>query len=183
MVAETEDYSAAATVVGFDPPISLLRGPVPASSIDDPSKGDFVLAFKDERSWRRAFQASEAKLREQCEAGARVGCSIGASTKCRPSWWQSLFRSNAVDFSERERCEEREMAACLDASKEACIQFAKDKCLPVFRDARIASKNHKHGLESMLLGSEIESATNYRGSVLLGCEVERSCKERQDLAK
>ncbi|XP_006828632.2 uncharacterized protein LOC18423975 isoform X2 [Amborella trichopoda] len=67
MVAETEDYSAAATVVGFDPPISLLRGPVPASSIDDPSKGDFVLAFKDERSWRRAFQASEAKLREQCE--------------------------------------------------------------------------------------------------------------------
>ncbi|XP_038983122.1 uncharacterized protein LOC103702548 isoform X2 [Phoenix dactylifera] len=134
-----EEFSASATVVPFDPPLPLLRIPVPAGPSDDPSAGPFVLVFRDAGSWHSAFRATEAKIIEQCEAGARVGCSISASNKCKPPWWKTLFGVSAADFAEREKCEEREMASCLAASKEACIQFAKGKCLPPFRDARIAT--------------------------------------------
>ena len=48
-----------------------------------------------------------------------------------------------MDYAERERCEEREIASCLAASKEPCIKFAKEKCFPAFRDARIASTKWK----------------------------------------
>ncbi|KAL6890110.1 hypothetical protein ACP4OV_008873 [Aristida adscensionis] len=72
-------------------------------------------------------------------AGARSGCSITASRKCKPPWWKGLFGAAPTDYQERERCEEREMAACLNAAKEACIKFAKEKCTAPFRDARIAS--------------------------------------------
>ncbi|XP_020100160.1 uncharacterized protein LOC109718370 [Ananas comosus] len=178
-----EEYSASATVVPFDPPLPLLRGPVAAAADDDPAAGPFVLAFRDARSWRLAYRAAESKVREQCEAGARVGCSITASNKCRPPWWKILFGNSAADFADRERCEEREMALCLAASKEACIEFAKEKCLPPFRDARIASGNLLQNSEFVLWGSEdpdISSnsetlegfgcnlgATSYRGSVLM----------------
>ena len=73
------------------------------------------------------------------QAGARSGCSITASRKCKPPWWKGLFGAAPTDYEERERCEEREMAACLEAAKEACITFAKEKCIAPFRDARIAS--------------------------------------------
>ena len=73
------------------------------------------------------------------QAGARSGCSITASRKCKPPWWKGLFGAALTDYEERERCEEREMAACLEAAKEACITFAKEKCIAPFRDARIAS--------------------------------------------
>ena len=73
------------------------------------------------------------------QAGARSGCSITASRKCKPPWWKGLFGAAPTDYEERERCEEREMAACLEAAKEACITFAKGKCIAPFRDARIAS--------------------------------------------
>ncbi|CAL4991434.1 unnamed protein product [Urochloa decumbens] len=131
-----EDYSAAATVIRFDPPLSLLRTPVPSSgTAAEPP----VLAFRDAASWRAAWAAVEASLISQCEAGARSGCSITASRKCRPPWWKGLFGAAPTDYQERERCEEQEMAACLEAAKEACIKFAKGKCAP-FRDARIASE-------------------------------------------
>ncbi|XP_058108699.1 uncharacterized protein LOC131251776 [Magnolia sinica] len=191
-----EDLSASATVIAFDPPIPLLRGPLPAGRSDDPSIGPFVLAFRDERSWRSAYQVTESKIIEQCEAGARVGCSINASAKCKPPWWKAMFGATAMDFSEREQCEEREMSACLVAARESCVQFAKDKCLPVFRDARIAlpyqkgvggllfwanpTSNSKSSAEvaelepitSCQLGFGHSSKcdaeeTNYRGSVLL----------------
>ncbi|KAG1342570.1 putative tRNA sulfurtransferase [Cocos nucifera] len=145
--SDLEEFSASATVVPFDPPLPLLRGPVPAGFSDDPSAGPFVLAFRDAGSWRFAFRATEAKIIEQCEAGARVGCSISASNKCKPPWWKTLFGVSAADFAEREKCEEREVASCLAASKEACIQFAKEKCLSPFRDARIASIDLKGNLQ------------------------------------
>ncbi|CAD6256155.1 unnamed protein product [Miscanthus lutarioriparius] len=132
-----EDYSAAATVVRFDPPLPLLRGPVPSPASGD---GPVVLAFRDAASWRAAWEVAEASLVSQCEAGARSGCSISASRKCKPPWWKGLFVAAPTDYEERERCEEREMAACLEAAKEACIKFAKEKCLGPFRDARIASE-------------------------------------------
>lgn len=74
------------------------------------------------------------------QAGARSGCSITASRKCKPPWWKGLLGGAPTDYQERERCEEREMAACLEAAREACVKFAKEKCIEPFRDARIASE-------------------------------------------
>ena len=73
------------------------------------------------------------------QAGARSGCSITASRKCKPPWWKGLFGAAPTDYEERERCEEREMASCLEAAQEACTTFAKGKCIAPFRDAWIAS--------------------------------------------
>lgn len=74
------------------------------------------------------------------QAGARSGCSITATRKCKPPWWKGLFGGATTDYQERERCEEREMASCLESAKEACIKFSKQKCDAPFRDARIASE-------------------------------------------
>ncbi|XP_039139410.1 uncharacterized protein LOC120276779 [Dioscorea cayenensis subsp. rotundata] len=181
-----EEFSPSATVVPFDQPVPLLRGPVPAGPEDDPSVGPFVLAFKDAASWRSALEATRSKLIEQCQAGARVGCAITASNKCKPPWWKSLIGYTKADFAERERCEEQEMAACVAASKEACVSFSNEKCLPVFRDARIACKswegvylvyapaehaNLKPNCEQEENSSDSSESnsesTNYRASVLM----------------
>ncbi|KAM0952206.1 hypothetical protein DsansV1_C03g0033931 [Dioscorea sansibarensis] len=155
-----EEFSPSETVVPFDQPIPLLRGPVPVGAEDDPSSGPFVLAFKDAASWRSALEATRSKLIEQCE---------------------DLFY-----FAERERCEEREMADCVAASKEACVHFANEKCFPVFRDARIACKSWKevslayaptdhpnskpsgeHEEKSSDSSESNSESTNYRASVLM----------------
>lgn len=65
--SDAEDFSASATLISFDHPIPLLRGPFPASPSDDPSNGPFVLAFRDDRSWLSAFRATESKVIEQCQ--------------------------------------------------------------------------------------------------------------------
>ncbi|XP_042478852.1 uncharacterized protein LOC122059871 [Macadamia integrifolia] len=125
---DTDDFSPSATlIISFHRPLPLLRGPIPAGLSDDPSKGPFVLAFRNPSSWKSAFQA-----------GARIGCSISASNKCKPPWWRSLFGGATVDVAAREHCEELEMASCLAVSKESCHKLGKEKCLPPFRDARIA---------------------------------------------
>jgi hypothetical protein len=62
---DSEDYSPAATVVRFDPPLSLLRAPVPSSRVPDGE--DPVLAFRDAASWQAAWDAAEASLVTQCE--------------------------------------------------------------------------------------------------------------------
>ena len=59
-----EDYSAAATVVRFDPPLPLLRAPVPSPASGD---GPVVLAFRNAASWRAAWEVAEASLVSQCE--------------------------------------------------------------------------------------------------------------------
>ncbi|CAL9071865.1 unnamed protein product [Musa textilis] len=189
---DMEEFSASATVVPFDSARPLLRGPVPAGPADDPAAGPFVLAFRDSAAWRSAYRATESMIIDQCEAGARVGCSISASNKCKPPWWKFLFGMTAMDYAEREQCEEREMASCLAAAKDACVQFAKEKCLQPFRDARIASDNLKvlwgnDTVETEFGGKSKDSepasyqretldgsskcnteVTNYRGSVLMG---------------
>lgn len=132
--ANLDEYSAAATLIPFDRPIPLLRRPVPAAPPDDP----FVLAFQNPQSWSTAYKACELQITQQCDAGARIGCSINASTKCSLPWWKNLIGASKVNFEEREKCEDREMAICVEASKEKCRTFAKDKCWPAFRDARIA---------------------------------------------
>ncbi|KAF8393693.1 hypothetical protein HHK36_021940 [Tetracentron sinense] len=192
-VSDVEDFSASATLITFERPIPLLRGPIPAGLSDDPSIGPFVLAFRDARSWKSAFQACESKIIEQCEAGARLGCSISSSSKCKPPWWRNLFGSATQDFTEREQCEECEMTSCLADSKVSCLKFAKDKCLPPFRDARIALIDRKEISKLIFWGSPTLGArnmrsksnatnqlasffstkcnldvTNYRGSALLG---------------
>ncbi|CAL4979740.1 unnamed protein product [Urochloa decumbens] len=153
-----EDYSAAATVVRFDPPLPLLRAPVPSSSSGAAAEPP-VLAFRDAASWRAAWDAAEASLVSQCEAGARSGCSITASRKCRPPWWKGLFGAAPTDYQERERCEEQEMAACLEAAKEACIKFAKGKCIAPFRDARIASEGLLENTEFDVWGAGSDKAS------------------------
>ncbi|XP_022728251.1 uncharacterized protein LOC111283874 [Durio zibethinus] len=133
-----EEYSASSTTIKFDRPIPLLRGPIPAGPSDDPSSGPYLLAFKDLPSWAAAYKSTESKIISQCEEGARIGCAISASNKCKPPWWQSLIGWKSMDLKERERCEDREMEECLVAAKEKCVGFAKERCTMPFLDARIA---------------------------------------------
>lgn len=141
-----EDYSPSSTVIKFDRPIPLLRGPLPASPSDDPSAGPYVLAFKNPQAWASSFITCERKIVQQCEEGARIGCAISASSKCKPPWWKALSGPKLSDLKERELCEEREMEECFSAAKEACVGLARDKCLVPFRDARI--KVEKRALNS-----------------------------------
>ncbi|CAI0434137.1 unnamed protein product [Linum tenue] len=135
-----DDYSATSTIVLFDRPIPLLRGPVSAGRPDDPSLGPYVLAFRNPQSWAAAYAATESKIVEQCEGGARVGCALTASNNCKPPWWRNLVGGgpSAADLKEREECEQREMQECLAAAKEKCADFAREKCRIPFREARIA---------------------------------------------
>ncbi|XP_027353064.1 uncharacterized protein LOC113863619 [Abrus precatorius] len=132
-----DDYSPSSTVIKFDRPISLLRGPLPAGPSDDPSAGPYVLAFRDSRAWASSFIVCERKIVAQCEDGARIGCAVSASRKCKPPWWKAVVGPKLSDLKERELCEAREMAECFAAAKEKCVGFARDKCLLPFRDARI----------------------------------------------
>ncbi|CAJ1903290.1 unnamed protein product [Sphenostylis stenocarpa] len=132
-----DDYSPSSTVIEFDRPVPLLRGPLPAGPSDDPSAGHYVLAFRDSRAWASSFVACERKIVEQCEEGARIGCAVSASRNCKPTWWKALVGPTLSDLKEREQCEVREMADCLAAAKQKCVGFARDKCLVPFKDARI----------------------------------------------
>lgn len=132
-----DDYSPSSTVIKFDRPVPLLRGPLPAGPSDDPSFGPHVLAFRDTRTWASAFTFCERKIVEQCEEGARIGCAVSASRNCKPPWWKVLRGLTLSDMKEREECEVREMKECVAAGKEKCVGFAKEKCLVPFRDARV----------------------------------------------
>ncbi|CAA3023724.1 uncharacterized protein LOC111411826 isoform X2 [Olea europaea var. sylvestris] len=134
---DLEDYSAAATLIPFRRPVPLLRRPIKAGTPDNPSSGPYLLAFEDPQSWAAAYKACEARIIEQCESGARVGCSISASSKCKPPWWKEILGLAKQDFSERAKCEELEMEACFESAKAKCGEFAKQKCLPAFKNARI----------------------------------------------
>ncbi|KAG8389291.1 hypothetical protein BUALT_Bualt02G0213600 [Buddleja alternifolia] len=137
-----DDYSAATTLIPFLRPLPLLRGPIKAGPSDDPSSGPYILAFKNPRAWAAAYENCKAQIISQCESGARIGCSISASSKCKPPWWKSLLGlSSKQDFSERAKCEEAEMEACFIVAKERCGLIAKQKCEPAFRNARIGVSN------------------------------------------
>lgn len=135
---DSDDYSAEATLIPFQSPLPLLRGPVRAGPSDDPSAGPYLLAFRNPRAWAAAFVNCKAQIMSQCESGARIGCSISASSKCKPSWWKTILgMSTKQDLKDRARCEEIEMEACLAAAKERCRAFAKEKSEPAFENARI----------------------------------------------
>ncbi|XP_059285782.1 uncharacterized protein LOC132039282, partial [Lycium ferocissimum] len=111
---DLEEYSASKTLIPFDQPVPLLRGPIRAGPQEE-TAGRFILAFKDPISWASAYKACESQVIQQCESGARIGCSIVASDKCKTPWWKSFPGSASnQDFAERARCEEREMEACLE---------------------------------------------------------------------
>ncbi|XP_051141789.1 uncharacterized protein LOC127258822 [Andrographis paniculata] len=134
----SDDYSAEATLIHFQRPLPLLRGSIEASPSDDPSAGPYLLAFRSPRAWAAAYENSKSNIISQCESGARIGCSISASSKCKPPWWKTLLGiSSEQDFKERARCEEIEMEACFAAAKEKCVVFAEEKCLPAFKHARV----------------------------------------------
>jgi len=76
------------TVVAFDPVRPLARVPVPAGQGDDLSKGPYVLAFRNEEAWRRAWRTCKEKIETQCQAGAKLGCSISAAKACGRPWWK-----------------------------------------------------------------------------------------------
>lgn len=193
-----DEYSPSSTVIKFDRPIPLLRGPLPASPSDDPSAVPYVLAFKDSQAWASSFIACERKIVQQCEQGARIGCAINASSKCKPPWWKVLSGVKLEDLKEREACEVREMEECFAVAKEKCVGFAKEKCLVPFRDARIKvgkgvfnlkeavkliswGSRPMNGMSSnCLIGGEF-GVTNRRASELLGSDdcVRRILDERQ----
>jgi hypothetical protein len=184
------EYSAASTVTTFDPPVPLLRGPILDVPSDDPLAGPYVLAFRDPQAWASALKACEAKLVDQCEHGARVGCAIAASNKCKIPWWRAMVGPRAMDLSGREKCEEREMEGCVLAAKEKCIGFARDKCAAPFRDARIVAREGRVRTKDLgkliawasvayrstwmnlirldQLGWQVLAARSYRASELLG---------------
>ncbi|XP_057801006.1 uncharacterized protein LOC131016333 [Salvia miltiorrhiza] len=142
------EYSAASTLIPFPRPLPLLRGPIKAGPLDDPSSGPYLLAFKNRRAWAAAYRNCRAQIIAQCELGARVGCSISASSKCKPPWWKVILGVySKQDFREREKCEEIEMEACFAAAKERCSGFAKQRCEPAFRNARIGAS----GFESSVV--------------------------------
>ncbi|RDY01773.1 hypothetical protein CR513_14858, partial [Mucuna pruriens] len=191
-----DDYSPSSTVIKFDRPVPLLRGPLPAGPSDDASSsGPYVLAFRDSRAWASSFATCERKIVEQCEEGARIGCAVSASRNCKPPWWKALAGLKLSDLKEREECEVREMADCFVAAKEKCVGFAREKCLVPFRDARIrvgkgvlSSKDVGKliGLASMpenesslllmsLMGGWDLAATNCRASELLGSDYYVQC--------
>ncbi|PON54424.1 hypothetical protein PanWU01x14_195030 [Parasponia andersonii] len=193
-----EEYAPSSTLVAFDRPLPLLRGPVPAGPNDDPSAGSYVLAFRNPKAWGSAYRACESKITEQCEAGARIGCTISASSKCKPPWWRTLTGFKVSDLKERERCEEREMEGCFAAAKEKCSGFAGERCLKSFRDARVVVKgrglNPRHVQKlvcwatmadrnswvnligfNQLVSTREFGATNYRASELLGSSSDIDC--------
>ncbi|KAE8708141.1 calmodulin-3-like [Hibiscus syriacus] len=157
-----EEYSASSTTVKFNRPIPLLRGPILAGTSDDLSYGPYILAFKDLPSWAAAHKSCESKIIAQCEEGARIGCAITASSKCKPPWWQSLTGWKSMDLKERERCEDREMEDCLVAAKEKCIGFAKERCTAPFLDARIALG--ESDLMNKVVGRMVHAASMPEGS-------------------
>ncbi|CAL5193687.1 unnamed protein product [Lathyrus oleraceus] len=197
-----DEYSPSSTVFKFDRPIPLLRGPLPASPSDDPSAGPYVLAFRDSQAWASAFIACERKIVQQCEEGARIGCAINASRKCKPPWWKALSGPKLSDLKEREICEVREMEECLVVAKEKCVGLAREKCLVPFRDARIkvgkgvlsskeavkligwASMPTNKMSSKCLIGGEFGVNTR-RASELLGSDdcVKRILDERQQGTK
>ncbi|KAL4604673.1 hypothetical protein ACB092_10G206900 [Castanea dentata] len=132
-----DEYSAATTVINFDRPIPLLRGPIRRPS---PSSGPYVLAFRDLQTWFSALKSSESQILDQCVTGARIGCALTASNKCKPPWWRSLIGPKQTDLKAREQCEAREMEACFVTAKEKCVAFAAEKCATPFRDAWIATR-------------------------------------------
>ncbi|KAF1866745.1 hypothetical protein Lal_00018130 [Lupinus albus] len=134
----------------FDTPIPLLRGPLPSGVSES---GPYVLAFRDHHSWANSYRSCHRNIVKQCEEGARIGCAISASTKCKPPWWNLLLPSKPEEFKERERCEEREMRECFHLAKDKCIEFAKGKCSVPFRDARIKGLGFKDGITLLNLAS------------------------------
>ncbi|XP_073143507.1 uncharacterized protein [Henckelia pumila] len=135
---DSDDFSADVTLIPFTRPLPLLRGPIRAAPSDDPSSGPYLLAFKTTDSWAAAYDSCKLQITSQCESGARIGCSISASNKCKPPWWKLLLGlTSQQDLSERAKCEEIEMEACCVAARERCAEFAKQKCVPAFKNARI----------------------------------------------
>lgn len=129
------------TVVAFDPLIPLARIPVPAGQEEDPSKGPYVLAFRNDETWRQSWRTCKENVVTQCEAGAKVGCSISAAKACRQPWWKAylpFLGSGSDDPSKREECERREMRSCLLSSHELCFTYARETCVPVYSNMRIA---------------------------------------------
>ncbi|KAL9269562.1 hypothetical protein AKJ16_DCAP25847 [Drosera capensis] len=136
-----DDYSASATLVPYDHPRPLLRGPFRAGPMDNPSLGPYLLAFKDQQAFISAYKFCLSKVFEQCQSGVRIGCAIKASNECKPPWWKAIFGGRSrMDFKERELCEDREMAICIEESKNKCVEFTKEKCLAPFKSARIACR-------------------------------------------
>lgn len=195
---DLEEYGPSSTLIPFDRHLPLLRGPVRAGPGDDPSAGPYVLAFRDPKAWADAYRACESKIEEQCAEGARIGCTISASSKCKPPWWRGLTGFRVSDLKEREQCEEREMEVCFAAAKEKCSGFARERCLKSFRDARVVARgrglNKKRaenfmclvtmgdksmwvnliGLNRLISNREF-GATNYRASEFLGSSTDIDC--------
>lgn len=166
-----------------------------ADRSENPSVGPYVLAFRNSQAWANAYIACETKIIEQCEAGARIGCTISASKKCKPPWWRALGGFSVSDLKEREQCEEREMEGCLLVAKERCVGFARDKCLKTLRDGRIAASrrvvNAKQLKKLVCWATMVDrstwvnligidrlgswSSTNYRAGELVGSNADVDC--------
>ncbi|XP_073292219.1 uncharacterized protein [Primulina huaijiensis] len=178
---DSDYFSAATTLIPFPRPLPLLRGPIRAGPSDDPSSGPYLLAFKTSDSWAAAYNSCKLQITSQCESGARIGCSISASNKCKPPWWKLVLGlTSKQDLSERAKCEEIEIEACCVAARERCAEFAKQKCAPAFKNARIEVSGSNLGVlewkEAFTLIS-MTCFTNIRSKEIWPCGLDKSWDE------
>ncbi|KAK3279400.1 hypothetical protein CYMTET_12715 [Cymbomonas tetramitiformis] len=95
---------------------------------------DFELDFVNERRRQSGKEHCERLLSSRCLAGARAGCALSASRRCKPSLFKMLgfSRSNGADdlctWESREACESTHMASCLLAVGLSCTEYARDTC-------------------------------------------------------
>ncbi|CAN8280324.1 unnamed protein product [Cochlearia groenlandica] len=178
-----EEYSPSATTVVFYRPIPLLRGPIPSGESES---NPYVLAFRSVESWKSALKRCETLMKEQCEEGARIGCAVSASNKCKPPWWRNIVANRgSVDMRVRESCEEKEFKECLAAAKDKCDGFVREKCSGAFLDARIAVETDVVRLvwlasspeESRWLNQLVQSTT-WSGYYYLTMKMETAAKFR-----
>ncbi|KAK6164776.1 hypothetical protein DH2020_001640 [Rehmannia glutinosa] len=128
-----DDYSAAATLIGLSPSPST---PASTRAHQKPARQTIRLPGRTSSHSNTLGPGPPhtRTVKHKSSRNANPGRESGAPFLL-PANAKPLVEN--PDFSERDKCEEREMEACFVAARERCGDFAKQKCGPAFWDARI----------------------------------------------
>ncbi|KAK6164621.1 hypothetical protein DH2020_001485 [Rehmannia glutinosa] len=127
-----DDYSAAATLILFPAHSPFYAGPSKPAHQTTRLPARTSSHSKTLAPGPPHTKTAKHKSPRNANPGRESGAPFLLPANAKPPGGKSFW-----DFSEREKCEEREMEACFVAAKERCGDFAKQKCGPAFRDARI----------------------------------------------
>ncbi|RXH97202.1 hypothetical protein DVH24_035870 [Malus domestica] len=53
--------------------------------------------FETQKLGQTFTEPASPRMVEQCVAGARIGCAINGSEKCKPPWWRALIGQKALE--------------------------------------------------------------------------------------